>query len=370
MTLHASPHPPLCGAAPVQAGRLRKEVHVHAATRSMRDEMSAIAAGVRPGRRIGDETRLTTAVAKRIRASRLTPDGHHAVIALVESVHRRGRIEEIRQCSLRDLHDAGAPRRSYAVAAQPAIDQRRPNEGVPCVRRRAVLVSEALVVRPLRRGGHATQDAPRCGRPARAACASFGHAACDDEPVINAALRSASTIALDGRTVSACLDLQARPGDLPFALAWTRSLRALAPHERSGALAGVTGHVAESVVELLLADVGYHPVHDFTGPGRHGVDLLMLSPTGDHMLAIEVKGTLRAGYVPRVSKRAVAQMSAAWVDKADNPGMAEWDLHSDDVYAAVIALNFADMASRVVVSADFGAWRPIGRLDDLTTVAG
>jgi hypothetical protein len=30
----------------------------------------------------------------------------------------------------------------------------------------------------------------------------------------------------------------------------------LARHERSGALSGVTGHVAESVVEILLADIG------------------------------------------------------------------------------------------------------------------
>jgi hypothetical protein len=188
--------------------------------------------------------------------------------------------------------------------------------------------------------------------------------------MINAALRSAPDIALDGPTVSACLDLHARPGDVPFAVAWTRSLRALAPHERTGALAGVTGHVAESVVELLLADVGYHPVHDFTSPGRHGVDLLMLSPATDHLLAIEVKGTLRSGCVPRMSRRAVEQMSAAWVDKADNPGMAEWDLLSDDVYAAVIALNFADMVLRVVVSADFKRWHSVGLLDDVATVAG
>jgi hypothetical protein len=116
--------------------------------------------------------------------------------------------------------------------------------------------------------------------------------------VINAALRSAPAIAFDGARVSACLDFSKRPGDLPFALAWTRSLRSLASHERGGALAGVTGHVAESVVELLLAELGYHAVHDFIGPGRHGVDLLMLFPAADHVLAIEVKGTLRPGCVP------------------------------------------------------------------------
>jgi hypothetical protein len=113
---------------------------------------------------------------------------------------------------------------------------------------------------------------------------------CDDATMINEAWRSAPDIAFCGRAVSGCVDCETRPVDLPFALAWTRSLRALASHERSGALAGVTGHVAESVVELLLAELGYHPVHDFIGPGRHGVDLLMLSPAADHVLAIEVRG--------------------------------------------------------------------------------
>ena len=165
--------------------------------------------------------------------------------------------------------------------------------------------------------------------------------------------------------MSACLDFKEPLGDLPFAIAWTRSLGALAPDERRGALAGVTGHVAESVVELLLADLGYHAVHDFIGPGRHGVDLLMLSPAADRVLAIEVKGTLRPGCVPRLSRRAAAQMSAAWVDKADNPGMAEWELQSDDVYGLVIAVNFADMVLRAVASEDFVGWRPVALLDDL-----
>ena len=188
--------------------------------------------------------------------------------------------------------------------------------------------------------------------------------------MINAALRAAPAIALDGSTVSGCLDFKERPGDLLFAVAWTRSLHGLAAHERTGALAGVTGHVAESVVELLLAEIGYHPVHDFIGPGRHGIDLLMLSPDADHVLAIEVKGTLRAGCVPRLSRRAVQQMSAAWVDQTDNPGMAEWDLQSEDVYAAVIAVNFADMELRAAVSDDFERWSPVALLEHLLEVAG
>jgi hypothetical protein len=62
-------------------------------------------------------------------------------------------------------------------------------------------------------------------------------------------------------------------------------------------------------------------------------------------------------------------MSAAWVDKADNPGMAEWELHSDDVYAAVIAVNLADMTLRAAVSDDFRRWVPVALLEDLAQVA-
>jgi hypothetical protein len=61
-------------------------------------------------------------------------------------------------------------------------------------------------------------------------------------------------------------------------------------------------------------------------------------------------------------------MSAVWVDKADNPGMAEWELHSDDIYAAVIAVNFADMLLRAAVSSDFDRWRPVGALEELAGV--
>ncbi len=186
--------------------------------------------------------------------------------------------------------------------------------------------------------------------------------------MINAALRRAAAFGLDSSVVTGCLDLAERPQDVRFAIAWARSLRALEPRDRSGALAGVTGHVAESVVELLLAHLGYHPIHDFVGPGRHGIDLLMLAPAGDHILALEVKGTLRAGHVPRLSRSSVAQMSAEWVDKVDNPGMAEWELQADDIYAAVITVNFADMLVRAVASSDLDRWRPVGSLEELADV--
>ena len=63
-------------------------------------------------------------------------------------------------------------------------------------------------------------------------------------------------------------------------------------------------------------------------------------------------------------------MSAAWVDRRDNPGMAEWKLQNTDVHGAVIAVNFADMAVRAVTSDDFVRWRPVASLAELVDLAG
>ena len=61
-------------------------------------------------------------------------------------------------------------------------------------------------------------------------------------------------------------------------------------------------------------------------------------------------------------------MSAEWVDKADNPGMAELGLLSADIYGAVAIINFADMAWRIALTADFTVLSPVvhtGQLTDL-----
>jgi hypothetical protein len=65
----------------------------------------------------------------------------------------------------------------------------------------------------------------------------------------------------------------------------------------------------------------------------------------------------------------MAQMSAEWVDKADNPGMAEFGLRSADICGAVAVVNFADLSWRIALTADFSALRPvlhIGQLTDLS----
>jgi hypothetical protein len=180
-----------------------------------------------------------------------------------------------------------------------------------------------------------------------------------------AALRASLAIPIDPQSVSSCLD-ESDELDSRFSLAWTQSLKALPKQHRSGALPGVTGHVAESVVELILDEYGYVPLAHHASAGRHGVDLLMLHLPSDMVLAIEVKGTLRKGHIPRLTRGELTQMSHAWIDKRDNPAMRGSDLEGNDVYGAVAAVNFIDMTSRFALTSDFARFRPVERLDQLT----
>ena len=116
---------------------------------------------------------------------------------------------------------------------------------------------------------------------------------------------------------------------------------------------------------MLLDRLDWRVLWHFTGPGRHGVDLLFLTPE-DMVAAGAVRGTLIAGRIPRLSRREMAQMSAEWVDKADNPGMAELGLRSADIYGAVAIVNFADMTWRVALTADFSALLPVINIGQLT----
>lgn len=189
--------------------------------------------------------------------------------------------------------------------------------------------------------------------------------------VARSPLRLAHPIDIDSALVSACLNLDDEL-DRRFDAAWRHGLDRLPIAQRTGALPGVTGHVAESVVELVLAERGYVPVADHPGPGRHGVDLIVLHLECEMVFAVEVKGTLRPRRVPRLTRGELEQMSAAWVDKPDNPAMTGADLRSDDVYGAVAVVNFADMTLRVALTADFATVRPVtsdALLDDPSWIA-
>jgi hypothetical protein len=180
------------------------------------------------------------------------------------------------------------------------------------------------------------------------------------------ALRAAAAIPVSDDAITDCLDYSA-PADARFDRALRLGLASLSPGERRG-LNRVTGEVAESVAELLLADVGLSVFWHITTPGFHGVDLLFLC-SDESVLALEVKGTLRAGTIPRVTPSRLRQMSREWLNGPDNPAMAEWELEADDLYAGVMIIDFAASAARVALSDDFDSYWPLLDLAELTNMA-
>jgi hypothetical protein len=186
------------------------------------------------------------------------------------------------------------------------------------------------------------------------------------------ALREALAIEIEEGLVTDLVDPDDEL-DARFLLAWRGGLAALPSRLRRGALPGVTGHITESLVEVVLAERGYVPVGHHASAGRHGVDLVMLHLDSEMVFAIEVKGTLRPGHIPRLTAGERRQMSAGWVDKRDNPTMAGFDLGSDDAYGAVTAVDLAEMRLRVAMSRDFATFEPVteeGQLDDPSWLRG
>ena len=123
--------------------------------------------------------------------------------------------------------------------------------------------------------------------------------------------------------------------------------------------------MAESVVEIILAESGSVPLAHHAGPGRHGIDLLMLHLACDVLIAVEVKSTLRAARLPRLLRGELAQMSAQWVDKPDNPGIVNAGVGSQDISGALAAVNFADATLRMLMSPDLTTFIPVTSLTQL-----
>ncbi len=176
---------------------------------------------------------------------------------------------------------------------------------------------------------------------------------------------AAPAFSLDREIVVGCVDVVERPTDAVFATAFERSLASLELSRRRGSLGVITGHFAESVVEVGLEGFRWTPVWHFVGPGYHGVDLLLLGPGAERLVAIEVKGTLRPRRWPRLRRGELAQMGAGWLDKSDNPAMHEFGLTSAEVYGAVVLVNFHDLLFKAALTRDFSNWRPVDRLDQL-----
>jgi hypothetical protein len=62
-------------------------------------------------------------------------------------------------------------------------------------------------------------------------------------------------------------------------------------------------------------------------------------------------------------------MGIVWLDKVDNPGMAELDLASSDIYGAVAAVNFTDFSWRMTLTRDFSTFEPIVEIHQLAELA-
>lgn len=189
-----------------------------------------------------------------------------------------------------------------------------------------------------------------------------------DTPLtLRQALRAATAFPLDDATIDGCLDGTGDRFDALFRRARAGGLASLEHAERSGHLWRVVGEVAECVAEVILDELGYTVFWHIIEPGVHGVDLLFLSPD-ESVLALEVKGTLRAGSIPRLTPSRLRQMSRQWLNRPDNPAMIEWALEADDLYAAVMVVDLATPAVRFALSGAFETYRPVSELSQLTSL--
>lgn len=190
-----------------------------------------------------------------------------------------------------------------------------------------------------------------------------GTPAANDTPLLppRAAVHAAVDLPLLREHVEECL----RKGeDELFRRAWSDGLDTLTLDERRGRLCVDTGFIAESVATLLLGDVGLDVFAQIVMSGVHGVDLLALAPEGT-VLALEVKGTLRAGSIPRFSRGALRQMSIEWLNDPSNPAMAEWDLEALDLYGGVAVIDFARNVWRVALTSDYEGFSPVVDVEQL-----
>jgi hypothetical protein len=170
--------------------------------------------------------------------------------------------------------------------------------------------------------------------------------------------RDAVPFALSPDLVASCVD----PGsgrDQLFALAFDSTLDAVPPGDRRGGFCVTVGAVAEAVAALFLVEHGFHLVGEVSGAGSHGADLLVLDPALERLVAVEVKGTMSQRRWPRLRRGVLAQMSAEWLDKSDNPVMSEWDLRSADVFGAAVFVNFGLGAVKVGITATFLRFEPV-----------
>lgn len=188
-----------------------------------------------------------------------------------------------------------------------------------------------------------------------------------DRLPLRRALRIATAFRLEDAVIEGCLDEGRDRFDALFGRARSDGLASIARTERSGHLWRVVGEVAESVAEIVLDELEYQVIWHITEPGIRGVDLLFLSPD-ESVLALEVKGTLRAGTIPRLTPSRLRQMSRDWLNQPHNSAMQEWELEADDLYTGVMVVDLASPTYRIAVSGDFETYVPVIELGELASL--
>ncbi|WP_030527728.1 hypothetical protein [Phycicoccus jejuensis] len=179
--------------------------------------------------------------------------------------------------------------------------------------------------------------------------------------VFSRALREAVRLPLSWSRVEAALEAQpelVRHADrLALLEGHVRATLALGkplPGAMRASVVPVLGNVAEAIVEMELVERGWQPVYDDVegfsfGPG---IDLLMLDPPLERLVAVEVKSTIQRGRWPRLSRGGSKQLTAQWLDDGANVGMAQWEIGSEDVYLLVAQVRLRERVWRCCIAAD------------------
>ncbi len=116
-----------------------------------------------------------------------------------------------------------------------------------------------------------------------------------------------------------------------------------------------------------LADHGWQPVYDDAGSSSgHGVDLRMLDPSLERLVAIEVKSTIQQGRWPRLATGRSEQMTQSWFDAPGNQGMAEWHVGATDIYAMVAQVHLRRRLWRSCIAGDAQLPQPVTSAEQLS----
>ena len=175
------------------------------------------------------------------------------------------------------------------------------------------------------------------------------------EPTVPFAAAASLTLGREG--IFSFLN-QDRRGDALFKDAFEQSLAAVLPDDRRTALGWVTGHHAESVVAAALVNLGWRFVWRFVEPG-HRVDLLMRAPgRRKRVFAVEVAGTLRPGHWPQPRRGPLTKKDIEWLSESENKAMTD-HVKTEDVFGAIVLVNFHDLLVKAVLTTDFVGWRPV-----------